>query len=348
VSAADPFEVLGLDPSCTDRDVGAAFRREAAKCHPDTERGRTDPRAPARFQAIAEARDLLLDPAARADAVRRRGAARTGEAFGDAFERFFDNVDRNGRGAAANAANRPRRGSDVDRTVALSLEQAFRGGSFVLRNAPGPCGPCGGTGDALADAPRTCPLCEGSGRSRQTKGLITVTVECPRCEGAGSTRTVPCPSCSGQGRNEGAGAPYQVPPGARDGMVVVLRGYGAPGYLGGTRGDIRLRLRIRPHDLYGRDGDDLRTRLRVPVWDVAHGCSRSLAGIDGLPVDVDVPAGSAGGDVLLVAGRGMPAFPGRGDLHVEILVEVPPADTPALRAAYDALREAALSAPAET
>jgi molecular chaperone DnaJ len=307
VSAADPFEVLGLDPSCTDRDVGAAFRREAAKCHPDTERGRTDPRAPARFQAIAEARDLLLDPAARADAVRRRGAARTGEAFGDAFERFFDNVDRNGR-----------------------------------------CGPCGGTGDALADAPRTCPLCEGSGRSRQTKGLITVTVECPRCEGAGSTRTVPCPSCSGQGRNEGAGAPYQVPPGARDGMVVVLRGYGAPGYLGGTRGDIRLRLRIRPHDLYGRDGDDLRTRLRVPVWDVAHGCSRSLAGIDGLPVDVDVPAGSAGGDVLLVAGRGMPAFPGRGDLHVEILVEVPPADTPALRAAYDALREAALSAPAET
>lgn len=344
IGTADPFDVLGLGPDCSDDEVKAAFRRAAAACHPDSQAGRSDPGAAERFRACVAARDALLDKDRRAEAARRRAAPpRGGDAFGSSFDAFFDNIDRHGRGAAARTGPRPRRGADIERTVALSLEQAFRGGAFLLRDAPGPCRPCEGSGQVRSERARECEGCGGSGRVSRTKGLITLAVECPGCAGTGRTHRAPCPDCAGQGRNEGAGTPYQVPPGARDGLVSVLRGYGAPGFAGGARGDLRLLFRVRRHVVFEREGDDLRAGLTVPVWDVALGCRREIAGIDGEPVEVVIEPGLPGGRVLTFPGRGMPAFPGRGDLRVEVAIEVPPAASPALREAYEGLRAAAIS-----
>lgn len=341
--AKDPFDVLGLAPGCTDEDVKIAFRRKAATCHPDSPAVRGDPTAGARFRDVVEARDTLLDAARRKEAERRRSRPKaTAANFGGAFDSFFDHIDRHGRGAAPNGgAARPRRGADVERTVNLTLEQAYAGGRFKLSGAPGPCAPCKGTGEVPSAGPVPCEQCGGSGRIRQTHGFITAASECGRCGGAGSVRVSTCSACGGQGRIEGGGATFEVPPGARDGLVNLLRGYGAPGFAGGARGDLRLTYRVRPHALYDREGDDLRVRLRVKVWEAGFGCVREIPGIDGLPVRVEVPAGFGGGETLDFPGRGMPAFPGRGVLKVEVVVEVPSADTPALREAYGLLRDAA-------
>jgi molecular chaperone DnaJ len=342
-AVADPFEVLGLEPGCSEDDVRKAFRKAAQACHPDAPGARGDPEAAERFRACVEARDTLVDPVARAEAAnqRRRRHARPGgpTAFGGGFDAFFDNIDRNGRGADQ-SAGRARRGTDVEREIRLSLEQAFSGGSFVLGGTPGPCKACSGDGTVPSQVPQACKACRGVGKTRQTKGFISVSVECAGCGGTGRTRRVDCPSCGGEGRTHGGGTPYEVPPGARDGMVNVLRGYGAPGYAGGPRGDMRLTYRIKPHATFGRDGADLLACLAIPVWDAALGCSRRIPGIDGEPLVVEVPPGTAAGTVIAFPGRGMPTFPGRGEVRVEIGVTVPAPSTPRMREALMRLRDA--------
>jgi molecular chaperone DnaJ len=115
-----------------------------------------------------------------------------------------------------------------------------------------------------------------------------------------------------------------VPAGIHDGQRIRIRGEGHAGYQAGGRGNVFVVVRVRPDPRFVRDGDDLRTALRLTMTEAALGTTAQLAALGG-GIDFDVPAGTQPGDVRVVYGRGMPSLQSghRGDLHVRFDVAVP-------------------------
>lgn len=336
---SDPFDLLDIGTDADEEEVNRAFRALAKVWHPDISRR---PDAAERFRAISEARDELLDPARRKAARERREAAEA-RARGDmagSFESFFDNIDRFGRGRDIRQPKGPKRGADVEREAWVSLEQAHAGGRLRLGDAPGPCEPCQGEG-SVASAPVPCPACLGRGRTRRSRGILTVEVPCPDCSGSGRVSRVPCPACGGTRQSRGAGLSVDVTPGARDGMRVRVPGMGAPGLNGGEPGDLTVVLRVREHPLFTRHDAGLAARIRIPVWEAALGTERVIDGIDGKPLTLKVQPGTSGGAVIVLQGHGMRDFPGRGDLRVTVDVEVPDASRGPLREVFERMRDLA-------
>lgn len=337
-SAWDPFAELGINAGATDEEVEKAFRTLAKRHHPDVSK---EPDAAARFARIKEARDLLADAGRRQSlaAAKGQGYRKVADAFDDVFQAFGD-IERERAGPLH--GRRRSRGGDVERRVSITLEQAFQGLRGRLGDAPAACEDCSGSG-SVQTAPHPCSYCSGVGSVRKSKGLINLTVECPNCEGSGVSTTASCGSCGGSGQVQGKGAVFDVPAGVRDGMEILMRGMGAPGIGGGPSGDLTILIAIQPHPVFTRRDSELSATLTVPVWDAATGCTRSLVGVDGKEIRVAVPAGTHGGSEIVIQGQGMPNFPGRGILRVRIDVEIPKADSPEMRAAFEAVRRAALT-----
>ena len=336
----DPFAELGIATGASDQEIEQAFRRQAKLHHPDVSKA---PDAATRLARIKEARDLLADDATRRALAtafgKPAGFRKVSDAFDDVFEAFGD-IERD-RGAGMRSGRRSR-GQDVERRVGITLEQAFAGFRGRLGDAPAACEDCSGSGKVRTD-PHPCTYCSGVGSVRKSRGLITLDVECTSCDGKGVTRVATCRSCGGSGQVQGKGAVFDVPAGVRDGMEIVLRGMGMPGIGGGASGDLSIVIALKPHPVFRRKDSELSARVAVPVWDAANGCTRTLTGVDGRQIAVSIPAGTRGGTEIVVAGEGMPDFPGRGALRVRIDVDVPCADTPELKAAFEALRRAVTS-----
>jgi molecular chaperone DnaJ len=107
-------------------------------------------------------------------------------------------------------------------------------------------------------------------------------------------------------------------------MRLHLAGQGEVGFAGGPAGDIYLEVSVRPHAVFGRDGDDLIATLEVPVADAALGFETSIETFDG-ETSVEVKAGAQHGDVITLKGLGASRIRGRGrgDLRLELKVLTP-------------------------
>lgn len=335
----DPFEVLGVTETADDTAIKSAYRGLVKTCHPDVDRSAA---ARERFDEIQGAYEVLMDPSKRAQALRARGArARPATPepadLAGQFGAFFDNVDKNGRGRPLNANpsafRRPGR-QTVD--FKISLEQAFAGGEFEVPGASGPCVTCGGDGNVISDNWHRCEVCDGHGMARAVRGIITVENECPSCEGRGRTRRVSCTSCAGSGRANRASVKVAIPPGCRDGYRITQNnGHGARGW-GAI--DLAVVVAVESHERFYRDGEDLHARLTVPVWAAALGDLPQIVGIDGRQVTVPIRPGTQSGDEVRIAGAGMPAFSGRGEMVVEILIDVPAAVEGELKEIFERLK----------
>ena len=116
----------------------------------------------------------------------------------------------------------------------------------------------------------------------------------------------------------------RIPPGVPDGQRLRVAGKGHPGVGGGPRGDLHLKVRVRPHPRFERDGDDLTTDVPVPVWQAALGGEieiRTLTGSGSFRIQPETQNGQR----IRLAGQGMPRFrkQGRGDLYIRMMVEMP-------------------------
>lgn len=334
-TGGDPFSILGITETATEEEIERAFRKLAKLHHPDVSSAAD---AAATFARLKEARDQLVDPARRRAAQAARSAAKPAR-MSDAFEGIFESFGAMERNRDT-PYRRSARGADVERTVSITLEQAYSGFKGRLGDSPGPCVPCSGTG-RVACEPRPCPDCVGRGKLRKSRGLITLDIECPPCQGTGRVTVAQCTACGGSGQVQGGGASFEVPPGAREGMGIIVKGMGAPGSGGGASGDLVISLRIKPHATFTRQDGDLAMSVEIPVWDAAAGCVVPVTGIDGRSLGIDVPPGTGGGREVVLQGQGMPSFPGRGVLRVRIDVMVPVVDGPEVAEAYAALRRAA-------
>jgi molecular chaperone DnaJ len=335
----DFYEVLGVSKTATDKEIKQAYRKLARKYHPDVNPG--DKSAEARFKEISEAYEVLSDPEKRRkyDAMGSHAFSFGGGPGGGTYtyspggvEFEFGNLndigdllgDIFGGGGAARRGGTSR-GQDLTYQMEISLEEAFHGGqrSFVL-STQGPCPTCHGSGAAPGATLNTCGACKGSGRARGFAGFSLGTNVCEKCGGRGQVPSQPCPKCHGVGQVE---TPHRVtvtiPPGIAEGQKLKVSGQGDPGRGGAPPGDLLLSVKIKPHPLFERKGDDLYLDLPVTFAEAALGGEVQVPTLSGT-VRASLRPGVQPGQTVRLSGLGMPRRGGgRGDLYIRPRVVVP-------------------------
>ena len=328
----DPYTVLGVGRDADETTIKKAFRRLARELHPDV--NAHDPEAETKFKEAAEAYEILNDADRRAtydryghEGLRSGGSAPNFDGFGsisDLFDAFFGGGGRGGAGG-------PMQGGDIGVQADITLMQAAKGASVELGfEAVERCEKCHGNGAEPGTPIHSCERCGGQGRlqavQRTPFGQVVRTVECDVCHGDGRVPEKPCERCDGRGLEVARRTvSVDVPAGIADGQRVRLSGRGHAGEHGGSPGDLYVLVQIAADPRFIRDGDDLVTVLDVAAPLAALGTKREVETLDG-PVDVDVPAGTQPGTILLVRGAGMPTLRRHGksgDLRVVVDVVVP-------------------------
>ncbi len=331
----DYYELLGVGADASTDDIKRAYRRLARQLHPDV--NRDDPQAEERFKEVSKAYSVLSDPDKRRqyDRFGEEGLEAAGmttdfgfETFADVIGTFFG-ADPFGTGRSR-PRSRARRGGDLAMRVGISFTEAVFGTSKEVRlRAAMVCSTCAGSGAAPGTSPTTCRRCKGSGQQRTVRqsllGQFVTATTCPSCQGLGQEILSPCLECNGQGRvPRDSTITIDIPPGLEDGTQIRYASRGDAGMYGGPPGDLYVELVVAPHEVFQRDGFDLRCRLAVPVTVAALGGTLPLDTLDGHEL-VEVEPGTQSGTVKRLRKQGVPhpEGRGRGDLLAELVVETP-------------------------
>lgn len=326
----DYYELLGVSRSASEGDIKKAFRRLARELHPDVSDA---PDADERFREVVEAYEVLSKSETRelydryGHAGLRGGGFQPGSfdfgSLSDLFSAFFGDDLLGGGGGRS-------RGADLAATVEVELAEAATG---TKRDVPFDvavtCGHCDGSGAEPGSEITTCPTCGGAGRlqqvSRSVFGEFVRTQGCPACAGSGRRVVTPCAACAGAGRVlEERRIEVDIPAGIHDGQRIRLGGRGHAGLGGARAGDVYVQVRVRPDPRFVREGNDIFSTIDLTMTQAALGATVAIATLDG-EHEIDFPAGTQPGQVVVLRGRGMPVLQGfgRGDQRVLVNVVVP-------------------------
>lgn len=367
----DYYKALGVSKSAGKDEIKSSYRKLARKYHPDANKG--DPKAEERFKEISEAYSVLSDDKRRKEYDDARSLFGTGGMRGGpAGQGGFDLGDLFGGAGGAGGAGgtntstgerigdlfgglfggrgrqqRPRRGSDVETHAELTFMEAADGITLPIRlTGETPCTACKGTGAKAGTMPRVCPSCEGTGHASRNLGGFSLSEPCRECRGRGMVVDEPCPVCDGSGRGKSTRTiQARIPAGVADGQRIRLKGKGAPGERGGPAGDLYVRVKVKPHKVFGRSGDNLTITVPVTFPEAALGAEIKVPNLHGLPVTVKIPAGTPNGRTFRVRGKGTRRKDGTtGDLLVTVDVRVPDRLGGKARSALEKFRDATAGA----
>ncbi len=309
----DYYQTLGVPRSASVEEIKKAYRKLALQWHPDRHAGDGRAAAEERFKSISEAYEVLSDPEKRKlydrfgenwkhgqEFTPPRGARtmRPEEfeemfggagGFSDFFRSMFGVQFRDSFGDRRGRARRgAERGSDVEAELAIPVGLAVEGGKSAFTiPATAPCSMCGGAG-FVED--HVCPACGGLGRMRTER-----TIE------------------------------LAIPPAARDGMVLRLKGMGESGAGGASAGDLLVTLSLRSDERWQIDGLDVEGEIAVAPWDAHLGSKAEVATPGGIAT-VTIPPGTRAGKRLRLRGMGLAGDDGpRGDFYgvVRLVLPVP-------------------------
>ncbi len=331
MSKRDYYEILGVARSANDDELKKAYRRCAMKYHPDRNPG--DAAAEASFKECKEAYDVLSDAAKRraydthGHAAFEHGMGGGGPGggygqpdMGDIFGDIFGNIFGGGGGPRA-----ARRGADVGYVMELDLEDAVAG---VEKRIEIPtlaaCEPCNGSGSEDGKT-ETCSTCGGRGNVRMQRGIFAMQQACPACGGRGQTIKQPCKHCHGAGRvEEEKVLSVKIPAGVDNGDRIRLSGEGEAGPPGTPPGDLYVEVRVREHDIFTRDGDDLHCEVPIRISQAALGDTVRVPTLKG-EAEIRIPAETQTGKLFRLRGKGVKSVRSRseGDLYCRVVVETP-------------------------
>ncbi|TSE32133.1 molecular chaperone DnaJ [Tepidimonas taiwanensis] len=330
----DYYEVLGVPRNASEDDIKKAYRKLAMKYHPDRNQGEAAKAAEEKFKEVKEAYEILSDADKRAaydryghagvDPNMRAGGADGFAGFSEAFGDIFGDIFGAPRGARGRQVYR---GADLSYALEITLEEAARGKETQIR-VPSweDCDTCHGTGAKPGTSAKTCPTCHGNGVVQMRQGFFSVQQTCPHCHGSGKIIPEPCTTCRGEGKvKRHKTLEIKIPAGIDDGMRIRSSGNGEPGRNGGPPGDLYIEIRIRRHELFERDGDDLHVQVPIPITTAALGGEVEIPTLDGQKAVIDIPEGTQHGKTFRLRGRGIKgvrsSYP--GDLYAHIAVETP-------------------------
>lgn len=338
MSKRDYYEVLGIAKDASADELKKAYRRLAMKHHPD--RNPDDAEAEGKFKEAKEAYEVLSDEQKRGlydqhghaafDQAGGMGGAGGGfggfgdasgfsDVFGDVFGDIFGQGGRRGRSNVF-------RGADLRYDLPLTLEQAVSGDTVNISfHTQAACETCDGDGAKPGTGRKTCETCNGMGQVRAQQGFFSVQQACPSCHGVGTIVEDPCGDCHGQGRiREEKTLSVKVPAGVDMGDRIRLSGEGEAGQNGGPAGDLFVEIRVRPHDIFERDGANLHCAVPISFAKAATGGEVAVPTLDG-EVSLKVPEGTQSGKIFRLRGKGVTPVRSnlQGDLYCRVDIETP-------------------------
>jgi molecular chaperone DnaJ len=314
-------------------ELKSAYRKLALQYHPDRNPGNHE--AEEKFKEASEAYGVLSDGQKRA-AYDRFGHAGVGNGFGGGFEGNIDISEIFGdlfgdffggaTGMGGRRRSRAQRGDDLRYDLELKFEDAIFGVTQQINvKRQTVCSDCNGSGAEGGKAPTTCPQCQGRGQVRFQQGFFTVARTCGNCGGTGQVITDPCKKCKGRGQvAKDSELEVKVPAGIEDGTSLRYSGRGDAGHHGGEPGDLYVVLRVQEHEFFEREGNDLFCTVPVSITQAALGTDLNVPTPYG-EHHLKVPEGTQAGTRFRVKGKGVPVLNRntKGDLFVEVLVQVP-------------------------
>ena len=357
--ADDYYKILGIEKSASDEDVKKAYRKLAHQYHPDRPSGDEK-----KFKKLNEAYQILSSKEKRSQydqycRVFEGGSggaggfdfggfssgggpasgwefgfdphsfSTEGEGLGDIFDAFFEGM------GVRKKKKTYKRGSDVELVQEITLEDSFSG---ITKKVALPiaiqCETCGGKGHDEAAGFSNCSVCDGQGEIRETRntffGNFSQVRTCEKCWGTGQIPKKICKDCSGTGRKKGERSiGFEIVQGISDGQIIKIVGAGEAGERGAAAGDLYVRIKIKPHSVFERQGDDLFIKKEVGFFDVLLNKPIEIKTIGGEKLNVEIPAGFNLREKLRMAGQGMPKFGAgilqskRGDLYIIFNVKTP-------------------------
>ncbi len=368
----DYYEVLGVPRNANQDEIKKAYRRLAHQHHPDKGGGNE-----AKFKELNEAYQTL------GDEKRRRHYDQFGRAFdaasGFGGERGFqwEDIFGKSRGGGVHfdfggdageeafdindifagmfgfqderTSSKRRRGKDIVLELAIPFEKSILGGKeriYFKRTAR--CEQCGGNGGEPGSKLEKCKECGGKGNiqkmTRTFLGSMTRVETCTRCKGRGEVHVRSCSVCGGRGLTEREEEiEIVIPKGIKNEDTLQLSGKGEAA--GETRapGDLYVRIKVLPHKIFRRQGDDLLMKFPIKISQAILGDTVTIDTLEGA-VSLKIPEGTQSGDILRIRGKGVPEARGysHGDLLVEVSVDIPRRVPKHLRDQIERLKEEGL------
>lgn len=348
----DYYQVLGVASNATQDEIKKAYRKLAHKYHPD--RGGDEKK----FKEINQAYQILSSKEKR-NQYDRFGQAFEGQQGAGGFEDFgfgqgspgfdfeamrdkfgedfeFSNLgdifgEIFGFGGPKSRKSNLKRGKDIQVDMEIPLEMVLREQKKVISlYKMAVCSRCQGTGAEPGTKVKECFSCRGTGQVQQIKrtifGSITHSVICPECRGEGTKPEKPCNVCKGEGRiKKNENITIFIPAGVDTNQMIKIEGGGDAGRRGGNPGNLYIRILVKKHPVFQRQGDDLVLMAPVSFSQAALGDEIEVSCLDGKKILLKIPSGVESGKILRISGKGIPRFSswGRGDMYVELEVKIP-------------------------
>ena len=372
-ASKDFYAVLGVKKDATAEEIKKAYRKLARANHPDSNPGDTAKHD--KFKAVAEAYDVVGDPEKRKKYDEMRQLYGAGGGFRGGFPGGFGGAaggagggfdlndllrDRAGGGGASATCSatssvaagprqrsrqpRPQRGADVETTATIGFTDALEGVTISLRlTSDAPCPDCNGTGGKPGTTPAHLSRVRGRrvrrrlGRRRVLDERDLPAVRWPTARVRRGLphlpRQRPRPvRAHDPGPHPGRGQGRPADPAARQGRL---------GENGGPAGDLFVTVKVSPHRLFGRKGDNLTIDVPVSFDEAALGAEIKVPTLGGTPVTLKIPPGTPNGRTFRVRGKGARKTDGTmGDLLATVEVHVPAVLDKAARDAVEAYRAA--------
>lgn len=306
----DYYKTLGVGKNASQDEIKKAFRKLARKYHPDMNKGTNAKAAEEKFKDINEAHEVLSDPEKR----------QKYDQFGAHWQQYGR---AGGRPEDFNWGPWQSQGGGF-RTQTISQEELER--IFGGMGGAAGTGGMGGFSDFFETLFGGFGAAPGSGTSfgqhrvrRPQRGQDAEhTIEISLEEAHRGTQRI-------LEWDDGRKIEAKIPAGVKTGSKVRLRGQGQRGAMGGQSGDLFLKIKVLPHPLFKRDGDNLRTNVPVGLYDALLGGEVEVAAID-QRVKLTIPAETENGKIFRLRGLGMPSIrnpKNKGDLLVKINVLLP-------------------------
>jgi molecular chaperone DnaJ len=354
----DYYSILGVDKKASKDEIKKAFRKLAHEYHPDKKGGNAE-----KFKEVNEAYSVLSDDKKRSqydtfgnvygqaqrggfqgnweDIFKQAGFGQGGFDFtqgendfgwdlGDIFGEFFG-----GRKQA-------KRGRDISIDIELSFEESVFGAERnILLNKVSVCEVCNGSGAKKGSEKIECKTCNGKGKIREVKRSIFGSIEmsrgCETCGGEGKVPKEKCSSCGGLGiLKKEKEVKIKIPGGIDNGEMIRLSGEGEA-LRGGVSGDLYIKVHVKRHKIFKKEGSDLVMFLEVKLSDALLGAEHKIETLDG-PVTIKIPEGTETGDVLSIKGKGVPFGSKRGDILAKVRVIMPKKLSKSSREAIEKLK----------
>ena len=342
----DYYNILGVDKSASKDEIKKAFHKMAHKYHPDKNKGDDT-----KFKEANEAYQVLSDDKKRSN-YDQFGSADMGGFGGQGQGQGFGGFDFSGfgNGGGFNSQNfdmgdlgdifgdffgggmggrqpRQKKGRDISTEIDLSFEDAVFGTTrdvFITKQSL--CDICGGNGAKPGTKLDTCKTCKGNGQIKEIKrsilGSFSTVKTCETCEGSGKIPNEKCSNCRGAGVfRKQQELKISVPAGINNGETLRMTGAGEA-IKGGQAGDLYIKINVKPHSLFKRDGSNLTMDLEIKLSDALLGMTYPLKTLDG-NIEVKIPEGINHGELLRVRGKGVPHGMSRGDIIIRVLIKMP-------------------------